>query len=87
MMALLITLIISNAIVSMLCVYYLFKYVRLRREKKSEYYTDYTYKTLTMRVFKPEFEFQALGKTPIEKILDRGSLSPAYCWALIELNN
>lgn len=55
-----------------------------RRQKESEYYTDYVHKRLTLRVYKPEFEYQAIGKIPIEKILDQGTLSPFYKWALIE---
>ena len=51
-----------------------YKYIRLKNQKENEYYTDY----------KPEFEYEAIGKVPIEKILDRGTLSQFYNWALIE---
>ena len=56
-----------------------------RKQRESEYYTDYIYKNLVLRVYKPEFEYNAIGKVPIEKILDRGTLSQFYRWCLIEL--
>lgn len=61
-----------------------FRYYMLRKQKDNEYYTDYKHKGLVLRVFKEEFEYQALGRVPIEKILDRGVLSKFYLWALIE---
>ena len=60
------------------------KYVKLKHQKENEYYTDYRHNNLVLRVYKPEFEYQAIGKVPIEKILDRGTLSQFYNWALIE---
>lgn len=60
------------------------KYVKLKSQKENEYYTDYIHNNLVLRVYKPEFEYQAIGKVPIEKILDRGTLSQFYNWALIE---
>lgn len=68
------------AVVLALC----WKYVRLKSQKENEYYTDYWHNNLVLRVYKPEFEYQAIGKVPIEKILDRGTLSQFYNWALIE---
>ena len=56
----------------------------LIREKDSKCYTDYRHKNLVLRVFKPEFEFEAIGNVPINKILDRGTLSKFYNWCLIE---
>lgn len=56
-----------------------------RDAKDNEYYTDYKYKNLVLRVYKPEFEYQAIGKVPINKILDGGELTITYKWALIEL--
>ena len=55
------------------------------RSKETEYYTDYVHGNLAMRVFKVEFEFQAVGNVNVNRILDRGTLSPTYLWALIEL--
>ena len=60
-------------------------YVRLSRRKMSEYYTDYQNGKLIIRIFKPEFEYQAIGNIQRGKILDRGVFSKYYCWALIEL--
>ena len=62
-----------------------FKYTQLRNRKENEYYTDYKHNNLVLRVYKPEFEYQAIGKISIEKILDRGTLSQFYAWALIEV--
>lgn len=61
-----------------------YKYIRLKNQKENEYYTDYVHNNLILRVYKPEFEYQAIGQVPIEKILDRGTLSQFYIWALIE---
>lgn len=61
-----------------------YKYDRLRSQKENECYTDYVHNNLILRVYKPEFEYEAIGKVPISKILDRGNLSQFYVWALIE---
>lgn len=74
---LLIVILLLQGLVLFVCTYE-------RRQKESEYYTDYVHKRLILRVYKPEFEYQAIGKIPIEKILDQGTLSPFYKWALIE---
>lgn len=60
------------------------KYVQLKKHKENEYYTDYTHNRLIIRIYKPEFEYEAVGKVPIEKILDRGTFSKFYEWCLIE---
>lgn len=61
------------------------KYVRLRKEKDSQYYTDYRHKNTIVRVYKPEFEHYAIGDVPRDKLLDRGVFSQFYFWVLIEL--
>lgn len=61
-----------------------YKYLRMRNKKENEYYTDYVHNGLILRVYKPEFEYEAVGKVPIEKLLDRGTLSKFYDWCLIE---
>lgn len=71
---------ISFVAVLILC----YKYVQLKNQKENEYYTDYRYNNLILRIYKPEFEYQAIGKVPIDKILDRGTFSQFYLWALIE---
>lgn len=60
------------------------KYIKLKNQKENEYYTDYRHNNLILRVYKPEFEYEAIGKIPIEKLLDGGTLSQFYKWALIE---
>lgn len=71
---------ISFVVVLILC----HKYVRLKNQKENEYYTDYIHNNLILRIFKPEFEYEAVGKVPVEKILDRGTFSQFYNWCLIE---
>lgn len=61
-----------------------YKYRKLQTQKDNEYYTDFVHNGLILRVYKPEFEHQAIGKVPIDKILDRGTLSQFYVWTLIE---
>lgn len=53
-------------------------------KKENEYYTDYRHKNLIIRIYKPEFEWQAIGSVPREKLLDRGNFSQFYVWALLE---
>ena len=58
------------------------KYVRLKNQKENEYYTDYLHNNLVLRVFKAEFEFQAVSSLRVTKILDRGNLNMYYLWVL-----
>jgi len=60
-------------------------YLKLKRNNSSEFYTDYVKDNLVIRIFKPEFEFQAIGNIERGKILDQGVFSPTYFWAIIEL--
>ena len=60
------------------------KYVRLKSQKENEYYTDYIHNNLILRVYKPEYEYQAAGNVPPKCLLDRGRLSPLYDWVLID---
>lgn len=71
---------ISFVVVLILC----YKYIRLKNQKENEYYTDYVHNNLILRIFKPEFEYEAVGKISVEKILDRGTFSQFYNWCLIE---
>lgn len=61
-----------------------YKYIGLKTQKENEYYTDYVHNGLILRIYKIEFEYEAIGKVPIEKILDRGTFSKFYDWCLIE---
>lgn len=72
--------IISTASVIVLAV----KYIRLKKQKENEYYTDYFHGNLILRIYKPEFEYQAVGNVPREKLLDRGNFSQYYVWTLIQ---
>lgn len=54
-------------------------------KKDNEFYTDYAHGKTVLRVFKPEFEYQAVGNIDGE-ILERGNLSLYYMWALIKFN-
>lgn len=60
------------------------KYVRLKSQKENEYYTDYVHNNLVLRVYKPEYEYQAAGNISTKYLLDRGRLSPMYDWVLID---
>ena len=72
--------VISTASVIVLVV----KYIRLKKQKENEYYTDYFHGNLILRIYKPEFEYQAVGNVPREKLLDRGNFSQFYIWTLIQ---
>lgn len=72
--------VISTASVIVLAV----KYIRLKKQKENEYYTDYFHGNLILRIYKPEFEYQAVGNVPREKLLDRGNFSQFYIWTLIQ---
>ena len=76
--------IVMNTVAFIMVLILCFKYVRLKHQKENEYYTDYVHNNLILRVYKPEFEYQAIGNIPVEKILDGGNLSQFYKWALIE---
>lgn len=77
-------LVVLNALTVAVAGYILYKYDRIRKDVKTEYYTDFRYGNLTMRVFKHEFEYQAIGNLKLLSILDRGTLNPFYDWALIQ---
>ena len=77
--------IIMQVIVFMAVLILCVKYSRLKHQKENEYYTDYRHNNLTLRVYKPEFEYQAIGNVDQSKILDTGTLSPFYNWALLQI--
>lgn len=68
----------------LLIIIFLCKYVKLKNQKENEYYTDYLHNNLVLRVFKAEFEFQAVSSLRVTKILDRGNLNMYYLWVLFE---
>lgn len=61
-----------------------YKYVNLHKQKAHDEYTDYVHNNLILRIYKPEFEHLAIGSIPRDKLLDQGTLSYYYMWALIE---
>ena len=65
----------------LLIVIFLCKYVKLKKQKENEYYL---HNNLVLRVFKAEFEFQAVSPLRVTKILDRGNLNMYYLWILFE---
>lgn len=55
-----------------------------KKQRENEYYTDYVNNKLILRIYKPEFEYQAIGNISRDKLLDGGTLSLYYKWALIQ---
>ena len=84
MIAFYITMIIFQVLSTASVIVLAFKYIRLKKQKESEYYTDYFHGNLILRIYKPEFEYQAVGNIPREKLLDRGNFSQYYVWTLIQ---
>ena len=84
MVAFYITMIILQVISTASVIVLVVKYIRLKKQKENEYYTDYFHGNLILRIYKPEFEYQAVGNVPREKLLDRGNFSQFYIWTLIQ---
>ena len=84
MVAFYITMIILQVISTASVIVLAVKYIRLKNQKENEYYTDYFHGNLILRIYKPEFEYQAVGNVPREKLLDRGNFSQFYIWTLIQ---
>ncbi len=55
-----------------------------KKQRENEYYTDYIHNKLILRIYKPEFEYQAIGNISRDKLLDGGTFSLYYKWALIQ---
>lgn len=55
-----------------------------KKQRENEYYTDYVHNKLILRIYKPEFEYQAIGNIARDKLLDGGTFSLYYKWALIQ---
>lgn len=77
------------SLIVLLCVVIIVILLTLCRQKinntENEYYTDYRHKNLILRIYKAEFEYQAVGNIERGKILDQGVFSKVYLWTLIEL--
>lgn len=57
---------------------------RTKYRVENECYTDYRHNNVVLRVYKAEFEYQAVGNLR-SKILDQGNLNAYYRWTLMEL--
>lgn len=55
-----------------------------KKQKENEYYTDYVHNRLILRIYKPEFEYKAIGNISRDRLLDVGNFSLYYKWALIQ---
>lgn len=55
-----------------------------KKQRENEYYTDYVHNKLILRIYKSEFEYQAIGNISRDKLLDGGTFSLYYKWALIQ---
>lgn len=84
MIAFYITMIILQVLSTASVIILAVKYIRLKNQKENEYYTDYFHGNIILRIYKPEFEYQAVGNVPREKLLDRGNFSQYYVWALMQ---
>lgn len=84
MIAFYITMIILQVLSTSSVIILVVKYIRLKNQKENEYYTDYFHGNLILRIYKPEFEYQAVGNVPREKLLDRGNFSQYYVWVLMQ---
>jgi hypothetical protein len=63
------------------------RYLREKTTPKNEFYTDYVRGSLILRVYRYEFEFQAIGDVKSYEILDGGNMSALYKWALLKRRN
>ena len=55
-----------------------------KKQRENEYYTDYVHNKLILRIYKPEFEYQAISNISRDNLLDGGTFSLYYKWALIQ---
>lgn len=59
-------------------------YIKVKRMRETEYWTDYKHNELVFRVFKWEFESQAFNGLKRGQILDVGDLNQFYRWILFK---
>lgn len=80
----------GGVIISLLCTILLLQILifwvtfQKKRQCENQYYTDYIHNKLILRIYKPEFEYQAIGNIARDKLLDGGTFSLYYKWALIQ---
>jgi hypothetical protein len=58
-----------------------------KSRKESEHYTDYVKGNLTIRIYKPELEYNAKKDLSPNSIVEGGHLSPFYDWVLFTNKN
>ena len=80
----------GGVIIGLLCsiillqIFILWVIFQKKKQRENEYYTDYAHNKLILRIYKPEFEYQAIGNISRDKLLDGGTFSLYYKWALIQ---
>ena len=74
--------IILQVLVIAFAVFISFHYIKVKRIRETEYWTDYVHNDTVMRVYKWEFETQSLEGMKRWQVLDRGDLTPYYRWIL-----
>jgi hypothetical protein len=60
------------------------RYIRVKRIRESEYWTDYEHNDIVFRVYKWEFESQAFNGINRGQVLDRGDLNQFYRWLMFK---
>ena len=60
------------------------QYIKLAKRVESDYFIDYVNKDFIFRVFKTEWETQAMEGLGRHQVLDGGRLNESYRWILIE---
>ena len=58
------------------------RYIRVKRMRESEYWTDYVHNDVVFRIYKWEFESMALDGIMRGQVMDRGDLNQFYRWIL-----
>lgn len=80
----------GGTVIGLLCLMLLLQILILwvifkkKKQRENEYYTDYVHNKLILRIYKPEFEYQAIGNVSRDRLLDGGTFSLYYKWALIQ---
>lgn len=74
--------IVLQLLIMAFAIFISFHYIKLKQMRETEYWTDYEHNDTVMRVYKWEFETQALEGMKRWQVLDRGDLTPYYRWIL-----
>lgn len=79
--------IVLQVLVMAFAVFISFCYIKVKSIRESEYWTDYQHNDTIFRIYKWEFETQALDGMKRWQVLDRGDLTPNYRWILFTKSN